>query len=38
MGNHLVVIAANCFVYMLEQKLFSILTLKPLLWILHIDR
>ena len=36
-GNRLAVIAANCFVHTLEEKLFSILTSKPLLWIRYIN-
>ena len=36
MGNRQAVIAANYFVYTLEEKLFSILILKPLLWIYYI--
>ena len=37
MGNRLAVIADNCFVFKLERKLFSILSIKPLFWIRYID-
>ena len=37
MGNRLAVIAANCFVFKLERKLFSILPARPLFWIRYID-
>ena len=37
MGNRLAVIAANCFVFKLERKLFSILPARPLFWMRYID-
>ena len=37
MRKRLAVIAANYFVYTLGEKLVSIFTLKPLLWINYID-
>ena len=36
-GNRLAIEAANCFVFKLERKLFSILPGRPLLWIQYID-
>ena len=37
MGNWLTVVAANCFVFTLERKLFSILPARLLFWIRYID-
>ena len=37
MGNRLSIVAANCFVYTLELKLFQLLGRTPKLWIRFID-